>query len=108
MAYSKSKYITIGAVLYLVIFFAFASGLVNSIIEGSRARAIVVPSRSIQSIGETVVTIMILFMGMVGIYLLYQSGKAASIRNQWVFVTSGFVTVAIALVVGYNLVHLKS
>jgi hypothetical protein len=45
---------------------------------------------------------------MVGIYLLYQSGKAASIRNQWVFVTSGFVTVAIALVVGYNLVHLKS
>jgi hypothetical protein len=108
MAYSRSKYITIGAVLYLVIFFAFASGLVNSIIEGSNARAIVVPSRSVQSIGETVVTIMILFMGMVGIYLLYQAGKAPSMRNQWVFVTSGFVTVAIALVLGYNLVQLKS
>jgi hypothetical protein len=108
MAYSRSKYITIGAVLYLVIFFAFASGLVNSIIEGSNARAIVVPSRSVQSIGETVVTIMILFMGMVGIYLLYQAGMAPSMRNQWVYVTSGFVTVAIALVLGYNLVQLKS
>jgi hypothetical protein len=108
MAYSRSKYITIGAVVYLVIFFAFASGLVNSIIEGSKARAIVVPSRSVQSIGETIVTVMILFMGMVGIYLLSQVGKAASMRNQWVFVTSGFVTVAIALVLGYNLVQLKS
>jgi hypothetical protein len=108
MAYSKSKYITIGAALYLVVFFAFASGLVNSIIEGSKAQAIVVPSRSIQSIGETIVTIMILFMGMVGIYLLYQAGKATSMRNQWVFVASGFVTVTIALVLGYNLVQLKT
>jgi hypothetical protein len=108
MTYSKSKYITIAAALYLVVFFAFASGLVNSIIEGSKAQAIVVPSRSIQSIGETIVTIMILFMGMVGIYLLYQAGKATSMRNQWVFVASGFVTVTIALVLGYNLVQLKT
>jgi hypothetical protein len=107
MAYSTSKYITIAAVLYLVVFFAFASGVVNSIIEGSMARAIVVPSRSIQSIGETIVTIMILFMGMVGMYLLYQAGNATSMKNQWVLVTSGSVTVTIALVLGLNLVQLK-
>jgi hypothetical protein len=107
MAYSKSKYITIAAVLYLVVFFAFASGVVNSILEGSMARAIVVPSSSIQSIGETLVTIMILFMGMVGMYLLYQAANAACMKNQWVFVTSGSVTVTIALILGLYLVQLK-
>ena len=76
MLYSKSKYITIAAIVYLVIFFAFASGLVNSIIEGSRTKAFVVPSRSIQTIGETIVTVMILFMGMFGAYLFVLGGKS--------------------------------
>ncbi len=108
MLYSKSKYITIGAVVYLVAFFAFASGLVNSIIEGSRAKAFVVPSRSVQTIGETTVTVMILFMGMFGAYLLYLVGKATSIKNQWAFVTSGLVVISIALVLGFNLVKIKT
>ncbi|HEX9318276.1 MAG TPA: hypothetical protein VF884_05005 [Nitrososphaeraceae archaeon] len=108
MLYSKSKYITVAGILYLVVFFAFASGLVNSIIEGSRARAIVVPSRSIQSIGETAVTVMILFMGMVGAYLLFQTGKATSVRNQWVFLTIGFTILTVSLMVGFYLVHLKT
>jgi hypothetical protein len=108
MLYSKSKYITIAAIVYLVLFFAFASGLVNSIIEGSRATGLVVPSRSIQTIGETIVTVMILFMGMFGAYLLYLVGKATSVKNQWTFVTSGIVVITIALVLGFNLVKIKT
>lgn len=108
MLYSKSKYTTIAAIVYLVIFFAFASGLVNSIIEGSRTKAFVVPSRSIQTIGETIVTVMILFMGMFGAYLLYLVGKATSVKNQWAFVTSGLVVIAISLVLGFNLVKIKT
>lgn len=108
MLSSKSKYITVASIVYLVVFFAFASGIVNSIIEGSRARAIVVPSRSIQSIGETAVTVMILFMGLVGAYMLYQTGKTTSVRNQWVFLTIGFTIITVSLMVGFYLVHLKS
>src|SRR5678816_2390082 len=73
MLTSTSKYITIATVLYLVAFFAFASGLVNSIIEGGRSKGIIIPSRSVQTIGETTVIVVILFMGMFGAYLLYNS-----------------------------------
>ena len=87
MLTSTSKYITLATVLYLVAFFAFASGLVNSIIEGAGSREFIIPSRSVQTIGETIVIVMILFMGMFGAYLLYNSGKAAPSLTQWAFFT---------------------
>lgn len=104
----KSKYIIIATIIYLVIFFAFASGLVNSLIEGPAAKALVVPSRSIQSIGETIVTVMILFMGLFGVYMLYIAGKADTKKKQWAFLLAGFAAVIIAFVVSFNLVRLKS
>jgi hypothetical protein len=104
----KSKYIIIATILYLVIFFAFASGLVNSLIEGPAAKALVVPSRSIQSIGETIVTVMILFMGLFGVYLIYIAGKAETKKKQWSILLAGFAAIFIALVLGLNLVRLKS
>ena len=75
MLTSPSKYITLATVIYLVAFFAFASGLVNSIIEGARSRQFIIESESVQTVGETIVIVMILFMGMFGAYLLYNSGK---------------------------------
>lgn len=107
MLTSTSKYITIASVLYLVAFFAFASGLVNSIIEGGRAKGIIIPSRSVQTIGETTVTVMILFMGMSGAYLLYNSGKAASSKSQWSFLIGGFAVILIALIVGFSIIKIK-
>ena len=107
MLTSTSKYITIATVLYLVAFFAFASGLVNSIIEGSRARGIIVPSRSVQTIGETTVAVVILFIGMFGAYLLYRSGKAATPKSQWAFLIGGFVVLLISLIVGFSIIKIK-
>jgi hypothetical protein len=107
MLTSTSKYITIASVLYLVAFFAFASGLVNSIIEGGRSKGIIVPSRSIQTIGETTVIVVILFMGMFGAYLLYSSGKAASSKSQWSFLIGGFTVLIIALTVGFSIIKIK-
>jgi hypothetical protein len=109
MLTSTSKYITIATVVYLIAFFAFASGLVNSIIEGAGARSkqFIIPSRSIQTIGETIVIVMILFMGMFGAYLLYNSGKTASSKNQWGFLTGGFTVLIIALIVGFHIVGIK-
>ena len=107
MLTGTSKYLTLATVLYLVAFFAFASGLVNSIIEGARSGEFIVPSRSVQTIGETIVIVMILFMGMFGAYLLYNSGKAATSKSQWAFLTGGFTLLTIALVVGFHIVKIK-
>src|SRR5678815_3108242 len=104
MLTSTSKYITIATVLYLVAFFFFASGLVNSIIEGGRSKGIIIPSRSVQTIGETTVIVVILFMGMFGAYLLYNSGKAASSKSQWSFLIGGFTVLIIALIVGFSII----
>ncbi len=107
MLTSTSKYIPIASVIYLIAFFAFASGLVNSIIEGARSKEFIIPSRSIQTIGETIVIVMILFMGMFGAYLLYNSGKTAALKNQWGFMTGGFTVIIIALIVGFHIVGIK-
>ena len=107
MLTGTTKYLALATVLYLVAFFAFASGLVNSIIEGARSRQFIIPSRSIQTIGETIVMVMILFMGMFGAFLLYNSGKAATTKSQWAFLTGGFTVLTIALIVGFSIVKLK-
>jgi len=107
MLTSTSKYITIATVVYLVAFFAFASGLVNSIIEGSRSKEFIIPSRSIQTIGETIVIVMILFMGMFGAYLLYNSGKTSTPKSQWGLLSGGFTALTIALIVGFSIVKIK-
>jgi len=107
MLTSTSKYITIATVVYLVAFFAFASGLVNSIIEGSRSKEFIIPSRSIQTIGETIVIVVILFMGMFGAYLLYNSGKTTTSKSQWGLLSGGFTVLTIALIVGFSIVKIK-
>lgn len=95
------------AVIYLAIFFALASGLVNSIIEGRNIKTFIANSRSVQTIGETVVMTMILFMGMGGVFLLYQAGKTASLRSQQGLLIGGFGILGVALMVGYLLISAK-
>jgi len=46
-------------------------------------------------------------MGMSGVYLLYNSGKAASSKSQWAFLTGGFTVITIALIVGFSIVKIK-
>jgi hypothetical protein len=103
-----SKAVVVVAIVYLAVFFALASGLVNAIIEGANARgAFILPSRSVQTIGETVVITFILFMGMGGALLLYQSGKSTSSKTQHAFLVTGFGIIGIALLIGYMLVNVK-
>src|SRR5881397_112105 len=51
-------------------FFALASGMINAIIEGRNLSGFVLPTRSAQTVGETVVITLILFIGMVGTFML--------------------------------------
>ena len=108
MLSSASKFAGIVAVVYLVLFFALGSGLINAIIEvGRGARSIIIPSRSVQTIGETIVTTMILIMGTTGVFLLYRSGKAISPKSQQGLLTAGFAILGISLALGFMLVNIK-
>jgi hypothetical protein len=109
MRYGTPKFVLIVTVAYLIVLFALASGLFNAIIEGGRqsARSFILPSRSVQTIGETIVTIMILFMGMVGAFLLYRSGNAITPKTQQGLLAAGFAVIMISLMLGFRLIDFK-
>ncbi|MGI0019739.1 MAG: hypothetical protein ACREAY_04650 [Nitrososphaera sp.] len=92
---------------YLVAFFALASGVVNASIEAVGTRAFIIPTRSVQSLGETVVITLILFVGLAGIMLLQRAAKANAARTQRALLASGFAVLLGGLFLGYLLVSLK-
>ena len=102
-----SKVVLIVAVAYLTTFFAFASGMINALIEGRGINRFMIPSRSAQTIGETVVFTLILFVGMAGTFMLYQSGRSANPKVQKALLIAGFGMLGIALLVGFMLVGVK-
>ena len=107
LASTPSKVVWLVAAGYLILFFALASGLVNAMIEGKNYRTFIVAQRSIQTIGETVVITMILFIGMGGAIMLYQSGKSPNPKVQQTLLISGFGIMGIALLLGFILVNFK-
>lgn len=110
MLLSANKIILIASSIYLVTFFALGSGLFNSILEGSDrlSGSFIIPSRSIQTVAETVVMIIIFLLGTSGVYLLYKAGiSQASIKNQGALMAAGFVIIGIALVLGFRIVDIK-
>ena len=107
MLMPPSKVVLIVAIAYLTTFFAFASGLINALIEGRGVNRFMIPSRSAQTIGETVVFTLILFIGMAGTFMLYQSGRSANPKVQKALLIAGFGMLGIALLVGFMLVGVK-
>lgn len=110
MPMSSNKAILIASSIYLVFFFALGSGLFNSILEGSGrlSGSFIIPSRSIQTVAETVVMIIIFLLGTSGVYLLYKGGiSQAPIKNQGAFMAAGFVIIGIALVLGFRIIDIK-
>ena len=107
MLMPPSKVVLIVAIAYLTTFFAFASGMINALIEGRGVNRFMIPSRSAQTIGETVVFTLILFIGMAGAFMLYQSGRSANPKVQKALLIAGFGMLGIALLVGFMLVGVK-
>ena len=107
MLTTPSKVVWIVAVAYLTTFFALASGLINALIEGRGINRFMIPSRQAQTVGETVVLTLILFMGMAGAFLLYQSGRSANPKVQKALLIAGFGVLGIALMLGFILVGVK-
>ena len=107
MLTTPSKVVWIVAVAYLTTFFALASGMINALIEGRGINRFMIPSRSAQTVGETVVVTLILFMGMAGAFMLYQSGRSANPKVQKALLIAGFGVLGIALMLGFILVGVK-
>jgi hypothetical protein len=109
MIFSASRIVLITAVAYLVIFFALVSGLINAILEGARTPrgTFIIPSRSIQTLGETIVSTIILFMGMAGAFLLYKSGQVLTTKGQEALLAAGFGILSISLTLGLMLIKIK-
>ena len=107
MLTTTSKVAWVVAVGYLAFFFALASGMINSIIEGRDLSGFVVPSRAAQTIGETVVITLVLFIGMAGTFMLYHSGRATNPKVQQALLIAGFGVVGIALLLGFIMVSVK-
>jgi hypothetical protein len=84
--------------------------MVNAIIEGGSSgssRAFILPSRSVQTSGETLVITLLLFIGMAGTFLLYESGRSLDPRAQKAMLISGFGAMGVALLIGFMLVSVK-
>jgi len=107
MLSSTSKVAGIAAIAYLTVFFTLTSGLINSLIEGRNLRLFIAPSRTVQTTGETIVITLLLFIGMAGALMLYQSGRSTNPKAQQALLISGFGAIGIALLVGFMLVSIK-
>ncbi len=107
MLTTTSKVAGLVAVAYLAVFFTLASGLINSLIEGKGIRAFIVPTRTVQTTGETIVVTLLLFIGMGGAFMLYESGKSLNLRAQRALMISGFGAIGIALLIGFMLISVK-
>ena len=110
MPISSNKAILAASSIYLVFFFALGSGLFNSILEGSGSvsGSFIIPSRSIQTVAETVVMIIIFLLGTSGVYLLYKGGiSPAPVKSQGALIAAGFGIIGIALVLGFRIVDIK-
>ena len=110
MPMSSNKAILIASSIYLVFFFALGSGLFNSILEGagSISGSFIIPSRSIQTVAETVVMIVIFALGTGGVYLLYKGGISQTpLKNQGALIAAGFVIIGIALIIGFRIIDIK-
>lgn len=107
MLTSTSKVVWLVAVAYLATFFALASGVINALIEGAGINRFLVPSRSVQTVGETVVITLILFIGMIGTFMLYQAGRSPNQKVQKALLMSGFGVLGIALLLGFIIVQVK-
>lgn len=107
MLTTTSKIAWVAAVAYLSFFFALASGMINAIIEGRNISGFILPTRSVQTIGETVVVTLVLFIGMAGAFMLYHSGRSPNIKVQQALLISGFGVLGIALLIGFILINVK-
>lgn len=102
------KPVFILAGIYILIYFAFASGIINAIIEGQNYnQAVFLPSRAVQNNYETMIGITVLVFGFVGALILAKATNVEKLYEKYALIGSGLIIVIISLVFMYQIMELK-
>ena len=93
----------------MVFFFELSTGLINALLEGGNVPKgfTIVPSRSLQTISETIIITLILFVGVFGSFLLYRSGHSHTPNTQYGFVAGWFFVITMSLILGLMIINIK-
>ena len=96
---------------YMLFFLILTSGIVNTILEGSRPELtgqLVVPMQTVQTLAETFINFFILLTGISAIYVAYLSGQRETrSRVANLYLASGILLLTMAIWFGFSLLALK-
>ncbi len=97
------------ASIYLIVFFAFTAGLINSLIEGqSYSISGFIPSRAVQNNYETVIGVFTLIFGFVGALVMLKAYNASRRNEKYGLLSIGIVIFSISVVAMYRIIEAKS
>jgi hypothetical protein len=95
--------------IYVLIYFAFTSGLINAIIEGqSYNQAMFLPSRAVQNNYETTIGIIVLLFGLAGAVLAAKAYGVGKINEKYALLGAGFLILIISMIFLYKIMELKA
>jgi hypothetical protein len=97
------------ASIYILIYFAFASGLINAIIEGQNyTQAVFLPSRAVQNNYETMIGVSLLVFGFVGALIAVKAFNVEKLYEKYALLGSGFLIMMVSLIFMFRIMELKA
>ena len=103
------KPVLILASIYTLIYFAFASGLINAIIEGQGYnQAVFLPSRAVQNSYETMIGVTLLLFGFIGAMIAVKAFKVEKLYEKYALLGSGFMIMMVSLIFMFKIMELKA
>jgi len=106
---SINRIVSITSVVYLIFIFAFAAGTIHALVEANRTgqNVLIIPDRSTQTMGESVLSILLFLFGSTGVFFIHRSTKPQAAKAQKMFFIAGFSIMAIALLSSFLLLEFK-
>lgn len=97
------------ASIYILIYFAFASGLINAIIEGQDYnQAVFLPSRAVQNSYETMIGVTLLLFGFIGAMIAVKAFNVEKLYEKYALLGSGFMIMMVSLIFMFKIMELKA
>lgn len=97
------------ASIYILIYFAFASGVINAITEGQNyTQAVFLPSRAVQNNYETMIGVTLLVFGFVGALIAVKAFNVEKLYEKYALLGSGFLIMMVSLIFMFRIMELKA
>ena len=108
----KKGHIRISVILasvYIVIFYAFTSGLINALLEGQNYNNIdgFIPSRAVQNNYETIIGILTLLFGFIGMVVMHRAYNTIKKNEKYIYLSVGLVIFTLSVIAMYKITELK-